>query len=619
MTSAHNATRAMIRLAASLTLLAAAEAGAVGDALKCQGMRDPLRFRATADIISESYPGFSASGCVISKAKHFCVPARAANMQPPPPGPELSGQPLEGAYVCYRARCSERPPDGEIIDQFGSRSQKRYRTSLLCVPAQAACTPTSCAFQGKNCGTIADGCGGTLECGTCAAPETCGGAGPPNVCGTPSATCAEVPVPVEPVNSGCRQPFPPPAGVPCNVPETGPSYYVSATAGSDANDGTTPDQAWATLCRAVASAPSGSTIRVAAGTYATAAVTVDRALTIKGGYDTSFADWDPDQHATVFAGQLTLSHDQAVFGGFQMISRPVGQVGDLPWGSWHRIEAGTLVRNYVEIVYRASVDQYWFYAILASAPNGRTSRILCNDVYIRAEAAPGGFLNTNGIEYGNLALHLGTSELSGNRICLDDRSNGWVSEVISGYGTCGSTPATIVATNNVIENAVVSEPSEAIEFYGCGQTDLDLVLTNNTILSAGAGLGGYEGPPSTVRWKLTNNIIAGTASGWAGVSVGSGAVQIVTSENNLVFGFVNNQLSPVPLYADSDDTSGAHTLSSVFTNADAGDLHPRPAGPAIGTGLNVYGDPAYGSVTVDLEQMPRPGAAGPWDRGAYAE
>lgn len=46
-----------------------------------------------------------------------------------------------------------------------------------------ACMAASCDLAGKNCGAIADGCGGTLECGGCAAPETCGGGGTDNVCG----------------------------------------------------------------------------------------------------------------------------------------------------------------------------------------------------------------------------------------------------------------------------------------------------------------------------------------------------------------------------------------------------------------------------------------------------
>ena len=51
-----------------------------------------------------------------------------------------------------------------------------------------------CAQQKKNCGTAIDGCGHTLDCGTCTGNETCGGSGTANVCGAPtctSKTCAE--------------------------------------------------------------------------------------------------------------------------------------------------------------------------------------------------------------------------------------------------------------------------------------------------------------------------------------------------------------------------------------------------------------------------------------------
>jgi hypothetical protein len=59
-----------------------------------------------------------------------------------------------------------------------------------------ACTATTCAAAGKNCGTIDDGCGGTLACGTCTvAGETCGGGGIANVCAagtcTPTTCAAE--------------------------------------------------------------------------------------------------------------------------------------------------------------------------------------------------------------------------------------------------------------------------------------------------------------------------------------------------------------------------------------------------------------------------------------------
>jgi hypothetical protein len=44
------------------------------------------------------------------------------------------------------------------------------------------CVPTSCAAQGKNCGTIPDQCGNTLYCGGCSGYATCGAPSTPNVC-----------------------------------------------------------------------------------------------------------------------------------------------------------------------------------------------------------------------------------------------------------------------------------------------------------------------------------------------------------------------------------------------------------------------------------------------------
>ncbi len=54
-----------------------------------------------------------------------------------------------------------------------------------------ACVKITTCPTGTNCGTISDGCGGTLSCGpACTAPQTCGGGGTANVCGcTPSVTC----------------------------------------------------------------------------------------------------------------------------------------------------------------------------------------------------------------------------------------------------------------------------------------------------------------------------------------------------------------------------------------------------------------------------------------------
>jgi hypothetical protein len=82
------------------------------------------------------------------------------------------------------------------------KKRKPPTTSLAPLPAptcstgilvnSSCCTPTTCAAEGKTCGTIADGCGGTVECGSCISPQTCGGGNPgtPGVCGCTKATCA---------------------------------------------------------------------------------------------------------------------------------------------------------------------------------------------------------------------------------------------------------------------------------------------------------------------------------------------------------------------------------------------------------------------------------------------
>jgi hypothetical protein len=69
------------------------------------------------------------------------------------------------------------------------------------------CTPRTCQQQGFTCGPAGDGCGGALNCGTCTAPQTCGGGGTPGVCGGTSgcvpATCAQLGFNCGPAGDGC--------------------------------------------------------------------------------------------------------------------------------------------------------------------------------------------------------------------------------------------------------------------------------------------------------------------------------------------------------------------------------------------------------------------------------
>ncbi|MBI5547293.1 MAG: hypothetical protein HY901_25710, partial [Deltaproteobacteria bacterium] len=54
----------------------------------------------------------------------------------------------------------------------------------LSAGGDCACSPTNtCAIERTSCGTLPDGCGGTLSCGTCPSTQSCGGSGTPNLCG----------------------------------------------------------------------------------------------------------------------------------------------------------------------------------------------------------------------------------------------------------------------------------------------------------------------------------------------------------------------------------------------------------------------------------------------------
>ena len=53
----------------------------------------------------------------------------------------------------------------------------------------STCSLVTCASANATCGPIGDGCGGVIDCGSCTAPETCGGGGTPFMCGSGSSSC----------------------------------------------------------------------------------------------------------------------------------------------------------------------------------------------------------------------------------------------------------------------------------------------------------------------------------------------------------------------------------------------------------------------------------------------
>ncbi|RKH05466.1 hypothetical protein D7X32_07800 [Corallococcus carmarthensis] len=68
---------------------------------------------------------------------------------------------------------------------YNAQGNMQALASIEVFDASATCTPTTCAAQGKTCGTISNGCGGTLTCGTCGTGQACSAN---NVCVAASCT-----------------------------------------------------------------------------------------------------------------------------------------------------------------------------------------------------------------------------------------------------------------------------------------------------------------------------------------------------------------------------------------------------------------------------------------------
>lgn len=151
------------------------------------------------------------------------------------------------ALMAALSGCSS---SSDAADPAGDQSDAwRRRRNVV---DSSACTPTTCAAAGAQCGTISDGCGGTLTCGDCTAPDVCG-VSLANVCGAATTPTAPAPAPK-------------------------PTYYVDASApqASDANPGTEA-LPWKTITKAAKTMAPGESTLVAAGTYPE---TVD---TVRGG------------------------------------------------------------------------------------------------------------------------------------------------------------------------------------------------------------------------------------------------------------------------------------------------------------------------------------------------
>ena len=163
-------------------------------------------------------------------------------------------------------------------------------SAVLTVNPASSCTPTTCAAQGKNCGTISNGCGGTLTCGSCTAPQTCGGGGVANLCGggcTPT-TCAAQGKNCGTIADGCGGTL---TCGSCTAPQTCGGGGVANVCGGTTSTAQLTVTASGRSGESVSSSPAGLKVNVgtsssasfATGTVVTLSVSNDRDAIWSGG------------------------------------------------------------------------------------------------------------------------------------------------------------------------------------------------------------------------------------------------------------------------------------------------------------------------------------------------
>jgi hypothetical protein len=100
-----------------------------------------------------------------------------------------AGPNMCGVAACNPTACPAPAPGsvcGPVANGCGLVNNCPCPANTPCVNGTCgapACVPRTCAEAGANCGQVADGCGGVLACGSCIAPQTCGGGGTANICG----------------------------------------------------------------------------------------------------------------------------------------------------------------------------------------------------------------------------------------------------------------------------------------------------------------------------------------------------------------------------------------------------------------------------------------------------
>ena len=85
---------------------------------------------------------------------------------------DLPDEPLNGCRLGCGERCPE-PEGGHATCTLGGECDFVCDAPFVREGADCRCEPATCTTLGAACGAVADGCGGTLECGGCSGGATC--------------------------------------------------------------------------------------------------------------------------------------------------------------------------------------------------------------------------------------------------------------------------------------------------------------------------------------------------------------------------------------------------------------------------------------------------------------
>ena len=99
---------------------------------------------------------------------------------------QLRGAGLHGRDRTVLRHRGQRLRPGHGLRRSATRAWSARRACAS--PGPAACRSPARPPPASYCGTIGDGCGGTLPCGDCPAGSTCGGAGVANTCAPTNCT-----------------------------------------------------------------------------------------------------------------------------------------------------------------------------------------------------------------------------------------------------------------------------------------------------------------------------------------------------------------------------------------------------------------------------------------------